>query len=66
MPLWNLIRSRTMNNDICTRTVIRDDMKALGLDVKNFSRWVTKLETEGLLTVDGEMMTLMTRRQCEE
>ncbi|WP_081316024.1 helicase RepA family protein [Pantoea dispersa] len=66
IALWNLIRSRTMNNDICTRTVIRDDMKALGLDVKNFSRWVTKLETEGLLTVDGEMMTLMTRRQCEE
>lgn len=66
IALWNLIRSRTMNNDICTRTVIRDDMKAPGLDVKNLSRWVTKPETEGLLTVDGEMMMLMTRRQCEE
>ena len=55
-----------MNNDICTRAVIRDDMKALGLDVKNFSRWITKLETEGLLTVDGEVMTLITRRQSEE
>ncbi|MGD8163077.1 primase-like DNA-binding domain-containing protein [Pantoea sp. FN0307] len=34
IALWNLIRSRTMNNDICTRAVIRDDMKAPGLDVK--------------------------------
>jgi len=43
-----------MNNDICTRAVIQDDMKALGLDVKNFSRWITKLETEGLLNVDDQ------------
>jgi len=51
---------------VCGAAVIRDDMKALRLDVKNFSRWITKLETEGILKVDGEVMTLITRRQSEE
>ncbi|KAA6097099.1 MULTISPECIES: hypothetical protein [unclassified Pantoea] len=66
IALWNLIRSWTMNNDICTRTVIRDDMNALRLVVKNFSRWIAKLETEGLIEVDREVITLMTRWQSEE
>ncbi|WP_159378396.1 hypothetical protein [Pantoea dispersa] len=51
---WNLIRIRAMNNEICTRTAIRDDKKASGLDVKNISRWVTKPENEALLTVGAE------------
>ncbi len=64
--LWNLIRSRTGNSDPCTRALVRDDMKAMGVDVKNFSRWITKLEQEGLIAVDGEKLTIISKRNSEE
>ena len=39
--LWALIRSRTENGDACTPALLRDDMKAMGIDVsKNYSRWL--------------------------
>lgn len=40
--------------------------KVPGFHFKNFSHWITKFETEGLLKVDGEVMKLITRRQSEE
>lgn len=64
--LWNLIRSRTENGDLCTRSILRDDMKAMGIDTsKNFSRWLTKLHTDGLVAVDGEEVKILSKRYSE-
>ncbi|WP_288443368.1 hypothetical protein [uncultured Pantoea sp.] len=35
--LWALIRSRTENWDACIRTLLRDDMKAMGIDLSKTS-----------------------------
>ncbi|MEB5838466.1 helicase RepA family protein [Pantoea dispersa] len=64
--LWALIRSRTENGDACTRALLRDDMKAMGIDVsKNFSRWLAKLESHGMLTVNDEEITIISCRKSE-
>lgn len=45
IALWNLIRTKTMNKDICTGTVIQNSMKAMGIDIsKNFSHWLPGLK----------------------
>ncbi|MGD8108815.1 hypothetical protein ACQE32_19595 [Pantoea sp. FN0302] len=67
IALWNLIRTRTMNKDICTRTVIQDGMKAMGIDIsKNFSHWLARLESHGLISVDYEDMMIISSRKSEE
>lgn len=66
ITLWNLIRSRTGNGDICTKALVRDDMKSMGVDVKNFSRWITKLEQSGNITIDGENIKIISIRKSEE
>ena len=37
--------------------VIRDDLKGQGLNVKNLSRWVTKLVNDSILEVEGDILT---------
>lgn len=59
MALWNLIRNRTMNNDICTRAVIWDDMKVLGLDVKNSIRWLARHESRGRVSISDEKIAII-------
>lgn len=55
IALWQSIRSRTASGDGCTKSLVRDDMRAMGFDVsKKFTRWLDKLETEGLISIDGE------------
>lgn len=51
--LWQCIRSRTALKDLCTVALVRDDMKAMGIDIKHFRRWLAKLENEGLVRIDG-------------
>lgn len=62
--LWQCVRTRQAKGEAATKTLIRDDMKALGLDVKHFSRWLTKLVTDGAIIVgdDGEALTANTVR----
>lgn len=53
--LWQAVRSRTASGEACTRTLVRDDMKAMGYDVsKKFTRWLEKLEKDGLVICEGE------------
>lgn len=55
LALWESIRNRTAQSDSCTKSQVRDDLRAKGIDVsKKFSRWLDKLENDGLLTVLGE------------
>lgn len=55
VALWQAIRSRTASGDCCTRSLIRDDMKAMGFDVsKKFARWLDKLVKDGLIAFDGD------------
>lgn len=66
VSLWNLIRSRTANGDVCTRSLLRDDMRVLDKDsIKNFSRWLGKLQSEGLISVDGENVKVLSRIESE-
>ncbi|EHP4115638.1 AAA family ATPase [Escherichia coli] len=52
--LWGCIRSRTQNGDKCTIALLRDDMKKLGYEMKNFRRWLYKLEKDGVIRIDGD------------
>lgn len=64
--LWALIRSRTENGDACTRALLRDDMKAMGIDVsKNFSRWLAKLASRGMVSINDEEITIISCRKSE-
>ncbi|WCG84985.1 AAA family ATPase [Pectobacterium sp. A5351] len=61
--LWQAIRSRTANGEGCTRSLVRDDMRAMGFDVnKKFSRWLDKLEKDGLIAFEGERITPLSQR----
>lgn len=57
MVVWQAIRSRTARAEPCTRTLIRDDLKAMGEDAKNLTRTISKLADEGLITIDGEQIS---------
>ncbi|GCG92838.1 hypothetical protein BvCmsH55A_00086 [Escherichia coli] len=48
------IRSRTQRGDKCTIPLLRDDMKKLGYEMKNFRRWLYKLEGDGVIAIDGD------------
>ncbi len=63
VALWQAIRSRTGNGEGCTRSLVRDDMRAMGFDVnKKFTRWLDKLEKDGLIAFDGERITPLSQR----
>ncbi|OTA21726.1 DNA primase [Xenorhabdus beddingii] len=57
--LWQCIRSRTTLKEPCTVALIRDDLKAMGVNVKNFSRWLTKLEQDGMIIRHGQELTIV-------
>ncbi|MBN3065165.1 hypothetical protein H5A21_14010 [Pectobacterium aquaticum] len=47
----------------CTRSLVRDDMRAMGFDVnKKFTRWLDKLEKDGLIAFEGERITPLSQR----
>ncbi|EOT7728411.1 TPA: DNA primase, partial [Escherichia coli] len=52
--LWGCIRSRTQRGDKCTIPLLRDDMKKLGYEMKHFSRWLRKLESDDVIAIDGD------------
>ncbi|WFQ80081.1 AAA family ATPase [Xenorhabdus sp. SF857] len=58
--LWQcIIRSRIALKEPCSIALVRDDLKAIGVNVKNFSRWLTKLEQDGMITRNGQELTIM-------
>lgn len=63
MALWQAIRSRTAKGEPCTRAVIRDDLKATGMDTRHFARWVDKLVDDGLIVQSGELLTPQSLRE---
>lgn len=66
VALWQCVRSRTASGEPCTRTLVRDDLRAMGVDVsKKFTRWLDKLANDGLLTVEGEIIRPRHTRQEE-
>ncbi|EFI8888964.1 DNA primase, partial [Escherichia coli] len=48
------IRTRTAHGEACTIALLRDDMKKLGYEMKNFRRWLYKLESDGVIAIDGD------------
>lgn len=63
MALWQAIRSRTANGENCTRAVIRDDLKAAGIDTKHWVRWLDKLKDDGLIIESEDFLTLHSLRE---
>ncbi|WP_348524015.1 AAA family ATPase [Pectobacterium brasiliense] len=46
-----------------TRSLVQDDMRAMGFDVnKKFTRWLDKLEKDGLIAFEGERITPLSQR----
>lgn len=52
--VWQCIRSRTAKGEICTRSILRDDMEALLGEKarKSFHRWLEKLERDEVIAID--------------
>jgi len=38
--------------------IVRDDLKAMGINTKHFTRWLQKLTNDGLVTQNGDHLTL--------
>ena len=50
--MWQAIRSRVMQGESTEAAVIRDDLKAQGVDVRNYSRVRTNLINKGMIRDD--------------
>lgn len=61
LAVWKCIRSRTVDSNVCFKSVIREDLKKLGIDTKNFSRWLTKLIDSDLIRVDNDTIFLVNK-----
>lgn len=57
IALWECIRNRTQENEVCTKAHIRNDLRAIGLDVdKKFTRWLSKLVDAGVIFVEEDIV----------
>lgn len=67
MPLFGrLSAAGPITGDACTRALLRDDMKAMGLDdSKNFSRRLSGLESHGMVIVNDEEITIISYRKSK-
>ncbi|MEH0833622.1 AAA family ATPase [Pectobacterium cacticida] len=55
IAVWQALKAR----EVCTRSQLRDDLRAKGLNVdKKFTRWLLKLEKDGLIELEGETVRL--------
>ncbi|MDA9558246.1 helicase RepA family protein [Vibrio sp.] len=57
VAIWDIIRSRISKGEPTSRSVIRDDFKALGHPSKNFSRALIGLVDKGKVIIDGENLS---------
>ena len=58
MALWQAIRSRVVSQKTYTKMIVRDDLKAMGINTKHFTRWLQKLTDDGLVIQSGDHLTL--------
>ncbi|MEB5973498.1 helicase RepA family protein [Pantoea dispersa] len=58
MALWQAIRSRIASKEACTKMIVRDDLKAMGINTKHFTRWLQKLTDDDLIIQNGDHLTL--------
>ncbi|MCM7731644.1 helicase RepA family protein [Enterobacter cloacae complex sp. IR5378] len=63
MALWQAIRSRIAQGEPCNRAIIRDDLKATGINIKHFTRWLQKLIDDGLVIQDGDSLAVKSIRE---
>lgn len=63
MALWQAVRSRIANQEACTKVIVRDDLKAMGINTKHFTRWLQKLTDDGLIIHHGDHLTLHAHRE---
>lgn len=63
MALWQAIRSRIARGEPCNRAVIRDDLKATGINTKHYARWLQKLIDDGRVIQDGDLLTVKSLRE---
>lgn len=57
--MWHCINQRISQNKPCTQALLRDDLRAKGINVeKKFSRWLEMLLHEQLIVLDGEQIRL--------
>ncbi|MBO9494306.1 AAA family ATPase [Thalassotalea sp. G20_0] len=54
--LYQAVRSRTASGEPTTVAVIRDDLKAQGLAISNFSKWLEALVSKGLIRFDEDTL----------
>ncbi|UYM14754.1 AAA family ATPase [Endozoicomonas euniceicola] len=53
------VRSRMAAGEPHTYAVVRDDLKAQGIKISNYSNWVTDLVESGHLEKNGDVLTLL-------
>ena len=56
--VWQAVRSRTQAGDSTNRALIIDDLKAQGINVKHFGRWLTKLIEDGKLHLENDTILM--------
>ena len=54
--LWQAVRSRMASGEPTTVAVVRDDLKAQGMTMTNFSKWLEALIEKGLLKKEGDVL----------
>lgn len=58
MTLWLAIRSRITSHEAFKKMLVRDDLKAMGINIKHFTRWLQKLTDDGLVIQNGDHLML--------
>ncbi|PMM87104.1 hypothetical protein BCT45_05160 [Vibrio breoganii] len=60
--LYQIVRTRNLNQEASTINVVRDDLKAQGLNTTNFSRWLKGTKSKGVIAeIDGKLRTVSLR-----
>jgi putative DNA primase/helicase len=54
--VWQAVRSRRARDEPASIQVIKGDLKAQGINTKNFGRWLDKMLENGDLCKDGNML----------
>lgn len=52
--VWEMIHKNSSNGSVCTKKMLRDELKQQGIEVKHFHRWVKKFIDDGILIENGE------------
>lgn len=54
--LYQAVRSRTASGEPTVVAVVRDDLKAQGMAISNFSKWLEALVSKELIRLDGDTL----------